>query len=68
MDRPKRTCAETCLELLSIELVHYYATQSQAPLGATTEAIGKLRPLATFPEVWCNVIEPDHLSLVWKTV
>ncbi|KAK9833720.1 hypothetical protein WJX74_003673 [Apatococcus lobatus] len=40
MERPRRTCAETCLELLSLQIVHYYAGQNQAPLAASTEAIG----------------------------
>ncbi|KAK9829429.1 hypothetical protein WJX72_005815 [[Myrmecia] bisecta] len=35
-----RTCSESCLELLSIELVHYYNSQNRAPPAASIEAIG----------------------------
>ena len=36
-----RTCSESCMELLSLELVHYYARQSSIPAAAAIEAIGK---------------------------
>ncbi|BDA43192.1 Trafficking protein particle complex subunit 6B [Coccomyxa sp. Obi] len=35
-----RTCSESCMELLSLELVHYYARQNNVPAPAAIEAIG----------------------------
>ena len=35
-------CAESCLEMLSMEVVHYYARQDLVPAAAAIEQIGAL--------------------------
>lgn len=37
-----RKCAETCLDLLQIELVNYYSGQHITPPQAAIDAIGEL--------------------------
>lgn len=36
-----RQCADSCLDLLAIELINYYARQSITPPQAAIDAIGK---------------------------
>ncbi len=47
-----RTCTESCMELLSLELVHYYARQNNIPAAAAIEAIGRLY-ISKFAEMLC---------------
>ncbi len=35
-------CAESCLEMLCMEIVHYYARQDLVPAAAAIEQIGAL--------------------------
>ncbi len=49
-----RTCSESCMELLSLELVHYYARQSNIPAPAAIEAIGTINLLCVYCFVQYN--------------
>ena len=37
-----RKCSETCLDLLAIEIVQYYAKQDASPPAAAIDAIGEV--------------------------
>ena len=39
-----RHCSESCMELLALEMVHHYQSQTRLPAAAAIEAIG-VRPL-----------------------
>lgn len=40
-----RQCAESCLDLLSIEIINYYSRQTVTPPQAAIDAIGKVKAL-----------------------
>ena len=35
-----RHCSESCMELLALEMVHHYQSQTRLPAAAAIEAIG----------------------------
>ena len=51
-----RKCAETCLDLLQIELVNYYSEQHITPPQAAIDAIGK-----------APLISPCSSSSAWQS-
>ena len=63
-----RHCSESCMELLNLEMVHHYQSQTRLPCAAAIEAIGKTYhacPLSltlTLPPLLLQT--PEHPSLL----